>query len=112
VKCTGINEFKSERIYQIFLAFKAYSLSQGRNQFKLEGFVGFVNSNDFDMFGYKWHQNEADLEFQNPGRTAISIFHVCECYANASKSTYCTNENGERVRLLNKLGPKTYEFLG
>jgi len=111
MKCRGLKEEKSDLIYPIFLDFKEYCLKNGKQRFKLEGFINYINSNDYMVVGYSWHQDERELEYENLGRVAISIFRVCECYANANASSYVINEKGEKTKLLKKLGPKTYEFI-
>jgi hypothetical protein len=111
MKCNGLKQEKCDLIYPIFLEFKEYSLKIGKPRFKLEGFINFINGHAYAVVGYTWHQNEDELESQYYGRTAVSIFRVCECYANANKGAFVLDKDGNKVKLLNKVAPKTFEFI-
>jgi hypothetical protein len=111
MKCSKLNEKKSKLIFQAFCDFKKISLEKNIHTFKLEGFINFINSSDYEIFGYTWHQNEKELEAENWGRFAISIHTVLECYANTSENSFVIDKNGDRVTLLKKVAPKTYMFI-
>jgi hypothetical protein len=111
MKCSKLNEKKSNLIFQVFCEFRKISLEKNFSSFKLEGFINFINSSDYEIFGYTWHQNEKELEAENWGKIAISIHTVLECYANTSETSFVIDKNGERVTFLKKTAPKTYMFI-
>ncbi len=111
MKISKLNKFKSELIYPILLDFKTYLDQKKLPSFRLEGFINFINSNDYNVVGYTWHQNESQLEADNYGKIAVSIHTVLECFANTSDSNYVIDESGNNIILLKKIAPKHYKFI-
>jgi hypothetical protein len=111
MKCSKLNKEKSELLYPILIDFKNYLATNNLPSFKSEGFINFINSRDYDVVGYTWHQDESKLEAENYGKTAISIHTALECFANTSEIYYVIDDNGKKISLLNKLAPKHYKFI-
>ena len=82
MKISKLSKFKSELIYPFLLDFKNYLDQKKLPSFRLEGFINFIYSNDYNVVGYNWHQNESQLDADPYGKIAISIHTVLECFAD------------------------------
>lgn len=111
MKLSLLSEEKSEKFMTAFHSFKTYCLKSNKDTFKLEGFINFVNTNDFEVVGYTWHRDENQLESEFYGRIAVSFLTACECLANVNAKNFYIDENGINVKILEKIQPKTYRFL-
>lgn len=106
-----LSQEKSEKFMIAFYSFKSYCEKNNKDTFKLEGFINYVNSNDFEIVGYTWHKDEDELESEFYGRLAVFFLTACECLANVNAKSYFINENQEKIKIIEKLQPKVYRFL-
>jgi len=111
MKCSKLNKTKTELIYPILLDFKVYLINNNLPSFRLEGFINYINSRDYNVFGYTWHQDEFKIEAENYGKTAISIHTALECFANTTENNFVIDESDNRITLLKKIAPKQYQFI-
>jgi hypothetical protein len=111
MKLSKLNIEKSTKFINVFQKYKEYLIKLNKDSFFLEGFINFVNTSDLDVVGYKWHQDENSLESSYFGRIAIPFSTALECLANTSEKSYLLDDNGSKIILLTKLGPKKYKLI-
>ena len=114
MKISGIKKNNPEKIIGIFEDFKKEVLSNSINKFSYDDFVDFVNRPEnkekYLIIAYKWHRDENQLENENYGCSALNVFNLFLAFSDSNDKAVI-NDDGKKVKLINKIGKNAFEFL-
>lgn len=114
MKISGVKKIKPELIISAFNDFKKEQISNSINKFSYDDFIFFLNTPEsqskYHIIAYKWHRDEAELENENNGCSALSIFNLFEAFIG-SNNKLVINDDGIGIKIIKKVDKKLFEFM-
>ena len=114
MKISGIKEYETKTILDVFNDFKNELKANSISKFTYDDFIYFVNNpenqNKYQLIAYKWHRDRVQLENEYYPCRALCVFDLFEAFSDRNKKTV-VDDNGKKVKMINKIGEKLFEFV-
>jgi hypothetical protein len=114
MEITGIKKIQPEKLIAVFDDFKKELQEQKIIKFTYDEFVEFVNrpenQSKYSLVAYKWHRREQELEQEYYGCKALCVFNLFLAFAD-SNNKFVLDDNGKKIKIINKLDKNLFEFL-
>ncbi len=114
MKISGIKKIKPELIIKLFDDFKKELKSNSLDTFSYEDFVFFVNTHNnqekYLIVAYKFHRDEAQLEYENFGCLALNVYDLFSAFSGSNNKSVI-DDNGQKIILINKVGKNKFELI-
>lgn len=111
MKITGLSVELTESVILAFEDFKKHWQSKSRKSFSYDNFVSYINSKDYDIVAYKWHEDESELERNNYGKKAVCIYNVFSAFSGSSSNLNLKDDKNQIVLLIKKTDKNNFEFI-
>lgn len=114
MKIPGIKKNKPEEVINLFNDFKNEWISNSISKFTCDDFICYANSHDvqekYRIVAYKYG-SESEWEYRYPGCYGLNVCKLFSVFSNNSDKLSMLDDNGKIIKIINKIGTKTYEFI-